>query len=121
MLLVDLLTLQGYQLWEASNGLEGLALARAHRPDLILTDMGMPRMSGWEMVPLLKQDPELRDIPVVAITAFAMMGDREKALAVGCDGYISKPIDTRRIGQQVAEFLAHSRRTGTLSEPEQEA
>lgn len=108
MLLVDLLTIQGYQVYEASNGLEGLEQARAHKPNLILTDMGMPRMSGWEMVPELKADPELKDIPVVAITAFAMTGDREKALAAGCDGYISKPIETRMIGKQVAQFLAEA-------------
>jgi CheY-like chemotaxis protein len=106
MLLVDLLTIQGYQVYEASNGEEGLEAARQHKPDLILTDMGMPRMSGWQMVPLIKEDPALKHIPVVAITAFAMTGDREKALSIGCDGYISKPIETRQIGKQVAQFLA---------------
>ncbi len=106
MLLVDLLTIQGYEVHEATNGLEGLEQARKLVPNLILTDMGMPRMSGWEMVPEIKGDPALRHIPVVAITAFAMTGDREKALAIGCDGYISKPIETRLIGKQVAQFLA---------------
>lgn len=108
MLLVDLLTIQGYRVIEATTGEEGIEQARAHRPALILTDMGMPRLSGWEMVPLLKNDPELSQIPIVAITAFAMTGDRERALALGCDGYITKPIETRRIGQQVAEFLAEA-------------
>ncbi len=110
MLLVDLLTIQGYSVHEATNGDEGLEQARRVLPDLILTDMGMPRMSGWEMVPQLKADPTLCHIPVVAITAFAMTGDREKAMAAGCDGYISKPIETRRIGQQVAAFLEQARR-----------
>lgn len=109
MLLVDLLSFQGYEVHEASNGMEGLEQAKALKPNLILTDMGMPRMSGWEMVPLIKGDPELKDIPVVAITAFAMTGDREKAMNAGCDGYISKPIETRMIGKQVAEFLAQAK------------
>lgn len=109
MLLVDLLSFQGYEVHEASNGMEGLEQAKALKPSLILTDMGMPRMSGWEMVPLIKADPELKDIPVVAITAFAMTGDREKAMNAGCDGYISKPIETRLIGKQVAEFLAQAK------------
>lgn len=109
MLLVDLLTIQGYNVYEATSGEEGLEQARRVQPDLILTDMGMPRMSGWEMVPQLKADPTLRHIPVVAITAFAMTGDREKAMAAGCDGYITKPIETRRIGQQVAAFLEQAR------------
>ena len=105
MLLVDLLTIQGYQVYEATNGADGLRQARQYRPDLILTDMGMPKMSGWEMVSTIKGDPDLKHIPVVAVTAFAMTGDRERALEMGCDGYISKPIETRRIGEQVARFL----------------
>jgi two-component system cell cycle response regulator DivK len=110
MLLVDVLGFQGYEVYEAGDGIEGLEQARLCQPDLILTDMGMPRMSGWEMVPAMKKDPDLKHIPIVAITAFAMTGDREKALDIGCDWYISKPIEVRRIREQVADFLAKARK-----------
>ena len=109
MLLVDVLTFQNYKVYEAGDGIEGLEQAHACQPDLILTDMGMPRMSGWEMVKRMKKDPDLKNIPIVAITAFAMTGDREKALKIGCNGYISKPIEIRRIREQVADFLAKAR------------
>ena len=105
MLLVDVLTFANYDVYEAGDGLEGIDMAKQHKPDLILSDMGMPRLSGWEMVPKLKEDPELKHIPVVAITAFAMTGDREKAIELGCAGYISKPIEIRQIRQQVKDFL----------------
>ena len=105
MLLVDVLTFAGYEVYEAGDGVEGIDMARQYKPHLILSDMGMPRLSGWEMVPKLKEDPELKHIPVVAITAFAMTGDREKALKLGCAGYISKPIEIRQIRKQVRDFL----------------
>lgn len=111
MLLVDVLSFQGYEVYEAGDGLEGLEMAQRHKPNLILSDMGMPRLSGWDMVKQLKADPEVKHIPVVAITAFAMSRDREKALEIGCNGYISKPIEIRRIRQQVREFLNEAQKT----------
>ena len=115
MLLVDVLTFAGYEVYEAGDGLEGIDMARQHKPNLILSDMGMPRLSGWEMVPQLKADPELKHIPVVAITAFAMTQDREKALQVGCVGYISKPIEVRQIRKQVEEFLKNAQKKSHLT------
>jgi two-component system cell cycle response regulator DivK len=78
---------------EADNGQAGIEIARGERPDLILMDLSLPVMNGWDATRAIKSDPDLRPIPVVALTAHAMQGDREQALAVGCDGYLTKPID----------------------------
>ena len=95
----DLLEAHGYATLKTSHGIEAMELARAHKPDLILMDIQLPEVSGLEVTRWLKADEELKSIPVIAITAFAMKGDEERILQGGCEGYISKPIS-------VPHFLA---------------
>jgi CheY-like chemotaxis protein len=96
----------GYQVLMAENAGEGLARARAEMPDLILMDMGMPDIDGWSATRQLKADPDLRGIPVIAVTAHAMQGDREKALHAGCDEYETKPFDFTRLIEKIQVLLA---------------
>ena len=100
-----ILEARGYTVLEADNGVTGLATAQEAMPDLILMDLSMPDMDGYETSQQIKSIPQLQHIPIVALTAHAMRGDREKALAAGCDGYISKPIDARALPGQIARFL----------------
>lgn len=102
----DLLEAQGYDTLQSKNGREALALARRHRPDLILMDIQLPEISGLQVTKWLKDDDELRMIPVVAITAFAMKGDEEKIRDGGCEAYIAKPISVASFLHTVARFLA---------------
>jgi two-component system cell cycle response regulator DivK len=95
----------GFQVVTAENGREAIGRARELRPDLILMDIQMPVMDGYEATMQLKADPELRAIPVVALTAYAMPHEREQAMAAGCCGHIEKPIDTGKFTAQVASFL----------------
>jgi CheY-like chemotaxis protein len=95
----------GYQVLLAESSVEALEHLAAHPPDLILMDVQLPGMDGLSFTRALKSVPETARIPVVALTAHAMAGDREEALAAGCAGYISKPIDTRTFGAQVENFL----------------
>jgi two-component system, cell cycle response regulator DivK len=88
----DLLDSQGYQTYQTREGLSAMAMARQHRPDLILMDIQLPEISGLEVTKWLKDDEELSHIPVVAVTAFAMKGDEERIRQGGCEAYISKPI-----------------------------
>jgi CheY-like chemotaxis protein len=91
---------RGYQVIIAVNGHEGVVLARSHAPDLILMDMSLPVLDGWEATRQLKATPETRAIPIIALTAHAMSGDREHALEAGCDDYDSKPVEfTRLLGK----------------------
>jgi two-component system, cell cycle response regulator DivK len=105
LLVTRILLVEGYEVLEASEGLEGIEMARSERPDLILMDMNLPEVDGYELTEKVKADPELADIPVVAMTANVMQGDREKALQAGCVGYIPKPIDVDSLPDQVAGFL----------------
>ena len=91
---------------EASTGQEALQVARTQRPDLILMDLQLPGLDGFAVTRLLRADPATAEIPVVAVTAYAMRGDREKALEAGCTGYITKPIDTREFPATVRYYLA---------------
>jgi two-component system cell cycle response regulator DivK len=100
-----LLTSRGYVVYEAITGPEAIELARAHSPHLILMDLRLPELDGYEVTKALKGDDRTKQIPVIALTAFAMEGDREKALQAGCDGYITKPIDTTRFPAAVRRFL----------------
>jgi two-component system, cell cycle response regulator DivK len=84
---------RGYAVVIAADGGRGVELARAERPDLVLMDMSLPVLDGWEATRQLKGDPETKDIPIIALTAHAMAGDQEKALAAGCDDYDTKPVD----------------------------
>ncbi len=94
-----------YQVLEAINGQEGLELAEKEHPDLILMDLSLPVMDGWEATRRLKAHDELSAIPIIALTAHAMVGDEEKALAVGCDDYLAKPIDEKELYAKVAKFI----------------
>ena len=102
----DLLEAHGYNTIGTRNGIEALDLARAHRPDLILMDIQLPEVSGLEVTQWLKDDEALREIPIVAITAFAMKGDEEKILQGGCEAYLSKPISVARFFETIDRFLA---------------
>jgi len=97
-----------HTLVHATTGQEGLAQARTQRPDLILLDMGLPGMDGWQVAQHLKADPETRTVPVVALTAHAMTGDREKCLKVGCDDYMAKPINVSELVEMIDRYLAHA-------------
>jgi CheY-like chemotaxis protein len=104
-LATDLLEAAGYVIIQAGTAEEGIKLARAESPDLILMDISLPGMDGLEATGILKQDPTTKDITVIALTAHAMRGDEEKAVAAGCTGYIMKPIDTREFPKDVARFI----------------
>ncbi len=105
----DLLAAHGYTTIQTRNGLEALELARRHRPALILMDIQLPEVSGLEVTKWIKEDDELRDIPVVAITAFAMKGDEERIRSGGCEAYISKPISVSGFLETVHRFVGDPR------------
>ena len=94
-----------YQVIEAVNGQEGVSIAEKEKPDLILMDLSLPVMDGWEATRILKIDPELCSIPVIALTAHAMKGDEEKALAAGCDDYLVKPLDENALLLKIEKHL----------------
>jgi two-component system cell cycle response regulator DivK len=101
----DLLDAHGYQTIQTRNGLDALQIARAERPSLILMDIQLPEVSGLEVTKWLKEDDALRDIPVVAVTAFAMKGDEERIRQGGCEAYISKPISVAMFLDTVRRFV----------------
>ncbi len=105
-----LLKSQGYTVYEATNGKEALELVKAHLPDLVLMDLQLPELDGFTTTRMLKQDATTKDIPVVALTAYAMKGDAERALEAGCDGYIAKPIDKKEFLEMVASYLERQER-----------
>jgi len=105
----DILAAHGYATIQTRNGLEAIDLAREHRPALILMDIQLPEISGLEVTKWLKEDDELRDIPVVAITAFAMKGDEERIRSGGCEAYISKPISVSNFLETVQRFVGEPR------------
>jgi CheY-like chemotaxis protein len=100
-----LLNSAGYVTLSAADGAEGMRVARQERPDLVLCDLRMPIMNGYEVVQEFKADTRLQQIPIVAVTASSMSGDSKKALAAGFDGYIAKPIEPETFVQQVEDFL----------------
>ena len=97
---------KGFRVTVAVDGRQGLVLAAAERPDLILMDMSLPEIDGWEAARCLKTDPGCREIPLIALTAHAMAGDRERALSVGCDDYDTKPVDLERLLGKIEALLA---------------
>lgn len=105
-LLGFLLNSSGYQVRTASDAEDALRALEEFHPRLILMDIHLPGMSGLELTRKLKAAPATKDIKIVAVSAYAMRGDEEKALAEGCDGYVTKPIDTRTLPQRIAAFLA---------------
>ncbi len=101
----DLLEANGYTTLQTRDGLSALEIAREHKPDLILMDIQLPEVSGLEVTKWLKEDEDLRAIPVIAVTAFAMKGDEEKIREGGCEAYISKPISVNSFLQTVEQFV----------------
>jgi two-component system cell cycle response regulator DivK len=101
----DLLDSQGYQTLQTREGLQAMALARQHMPDLILMDIQLPEISGLEVTKWLKDDEELAHIPIIAVTAFAMKGDEERIRQGGCEAYISKPISVMHFLETVKKHL----------------
>ena len=104
-MLSDLLRRFDYEIIDAQDGEQGVQLARLKMPGLILMDIMLPKMDGLEATRILKSDPTTRHIPIVALTAYAMKGDRERTLEAGCDGYIAKPIDIQELLKTVKHFL----------------
>jgi len=105
-LIQDLLQASGYRTVEATDGRQGVELARDRKPDLILMDIQLPVMDGLEATRILKANITTRDIPIIALTSYAMPGDEERAREAGCDGYITKPIDTKAFLKKVAEYFS---------------
>jgi|SRR5579871_343248 two-component system, cell cycle response regulator DivK len=101
----DLLQANGFNTIETRNGIEALDLARKHKPDLILMDIQLPEVSGLEVTKWIKEDDELKSIPVVAVTAFAMKGDEERIREGGCEAYLSKPISVAKFLETVRHFV----------------
>jgi two-component system cell cycle response regulator DivK len=101
----DLLTDAGYEVAEAYDGRAAVDMATEIAPDLILMDIQLPILSGYDAARLIKQDPVLRHIPIIAVTSYALSGDEEKARAAGCSGYLAKPFSPRRMLATVREFL----------------
>ena len=110
LLVVTVLQRAGYRVLTAETGQQAVDLARAQKPALILMDVALPGMDGLAATRILKADEETRDIPVVVLTAHAMRGDEGRARAAGCDGYVTKPIDTRGIAESIAQVLEDQQR-----------
>src|SRR5262245_12751154 len=106
---------RGYEVFTAVDGRQGLEAARADPPDLVLMDMSLPVLDGWEATRQLKADPRTRHIPVIALTAHAMAGDREKALAAGCDGDDTKPVEFARLLGKIEGLLGGPAAAGGTS------
>ena len=99
---------KGYQVLIAVDGQQGVAMAQSQTPALVLMDMSLPVLDGWEATRKLKEDPATRGIPVIALTAHAMSGDRERALEAGCDDYDTKPIDLSRLLDKIQALLTRA-------------
>ncbi len=104
-ILTRLLSMDGYEVAEARDGSEAVAKAQSWQPDLILMDLALPRMDGWEATRRIKATPALAKVPIIAITAFAMRGDEEQARSAGCDDYLAKPARPLEIRQMVRKYL----------------
>jgi len=100
-----LLTLGEYSILEAADAETGIKMAHKHRPDLILMDIQLPGMDGLEATHIISNDVDIQDIPIIAVTSYAMHGDEEKAKLAGCAGYVTKPIDTRNFLNVISKFL----------------
>jgi two-component system, cell cycle response regulator DivK len=107
-ILRDLLTTVGYELIEAVTGEEGVSMAEEHRPDLILMDILLPGINGYDATRLIKAQPALRAIPIIAVTSYALSGDDAKALEAGCEAYVTKPYSPRQLLAKIREFLPGS-------------
>jgi CheY-like chemotaxis protein len=101
----DLLEIEGFQVYRCVDAESALETLQKDHPDLILMDVALPGMDGLQLTRKLKSEERTKDIKIVALTAFAMKGDKGKVIQAGCDGYITKPIDTRRFKDQIAQYL----------------
>ncbi len=104
-LIVDVLLSLDYEVFQAVDGEEGVEMAAVNVPDLILMDLSLPRMDGWTATRHIKADSTLNHIPIIALTAHAMVGDRERAIEAGCDDYISKPINLKELASKLGKYL----------------
>jgi len=104
-ILRDLLNSVGFETLEAEDGVQGVAAAEAHRPDLILMDIQMPILDGYEATRRIKANPDLRAIPIIVVTSYALSGDEAKARAAGCDDYITKPYSPRQLLAKIRAYL----------------
>jgi two-component system cell cycle response regulator DivK len=104
-ILRDLLASSGFLMIEAHDGQQALAMARSQRPDLILMDIQLPVVDGYEATRSIKRDPELKHIPVIAVTSYALSGDEERAREAGCDAYVAKPYSTRHLLAKIGQFF----------------
>ena len=100
---------RGFDIVMALDGEEGLVTAGTHKPDLILMDISLPGLSGWEAIQDLKKDAQTKSIPIIALTAHALSSDREKALAIGCDGYEPKPVDLPNLLAKIESLLKNAK------------
>ena len=101
----DLLSSVGYELIEATDGVSGVALAQKERPDLILMDIQLPEIDGYEATRRIRAIPELAKVPIIAVTSYALSGDEAKTREAGCDGYVAKPFSPRQLLSKIREFL----------------
>lgn len=108
-LVLALLELKGHKTLKALTGQEAMELAQNLKPDIILMDIQLPHVDGWTIISALRKNHKTEDIPIVALTAHAMTGDREKALSLGCNSYISKPIDTRNFVSEIEKVYSTSK------------
>ncbi len=108
-LVLALLELRGHKTLKALTGQEAMELAQNLKPDIILMDIQLPHVDGWTIISALRKNHKTEDIPIVALTAHAMTGDREKALSLGCNSYISKPIDTRNFVSEIEKVYSASK------------
>ena len=104
-ILRDLLGSAGFRMVEANDGVQALTVARSQRPDLILMDIQLPLVDGYEATRSIKRDPELKHIPVIAVTSYALSGDEQRAREAGCDAYVAKPYSTRHLLAKIGQFL----------------
>ncbi|HLV33646.1 MAG TPA: response regulator [Spirillospora sp.] len=105
ILICDILASLHYTVLRAVDGEQGVMMAASERPDLILMDLSLPRLDGWQAARQIKANHELKHIPIIALTAHALIGDRERALAAGCDDYLSKPINFRVLAHKLDAYL----------------
>jgi len=110
MLVRRILEAEGFSVIEAMDGLTGLEIAIQKQPDLILLDINLPEVDGYELAQRFRDTPALRQVPILAVTANVMQGDRERTLAAGCDGYIQKPIDVDQLPEQIRAALQKTRK-----------
>jgi two-component system, cell cycle response regulator DivK len=104
-ILRDLLGSAGFRIVEAHDGAQALTVARSQRPDLILMDIQLPLVDGYEATRSIKREPELKHIPVIAVTSYALSGDEQRAREAGCDAYVAKPYSTRHLLAKIGQFL----------------